>query len=194
MQKLGAAGSRRRVVRDLENAFMAASILSSAFGATAVEAQSANRTEPVSPSKPTVCVVPASDEFMPAIGTAKPILASCHGQGVVLGYADSFSVAENPGFNAVLVDLRRNGARRVVMVVLPAEGPPSVEDLSGDISASAGKGPRSPIDDVDIDLARFARDGSIDVRKGVGMSETSRIRLDDRAAGARADAAALGQQ
>jgi hypothetical protein len=131
----------------------------------------AGQAVPSAPSAapPPVCDVQVSERFAAALGSSTQVLALCGGYGLLLGPADTFEVYRNEGLAAMLVDLRRGSDRRVLLISLQGESPPLLEDLSGQISMAAGRGPMSPLEGVGIDVARFARDGSIGV-DGPGAS------------------------
>jgi hypothetical protein len=109
------------------------------------------------------CQVVALDA---AEGQAGQVFAGCRGLGLFLGQADVFEVHTYPALPATLVDVRRGGERRLLLISFPRDDAPLVEDLTGQIARLAGRSAMSAIDGVEVDLATFARDGVVEVRSG----------------------------
>lgn len=105
--------------------------------------------------------------------TAQVLVANCNGQGILLGAADQYDVRTNKALGAVVVDIRYHGARRMLLISPRADGQPLLEDISGEIAMKAGKGPTSSIEDVGVDTASFASDGSVAVKASAGGASGS---------------------
>lgn len=115
------------------------------------------------------CSVRQEEGIARSVESGATLFALCGGRVALLGEADEYSAVVNEELGAVLVDLRRHGTRRVLMVSLQGEGRPLLlEDVSGQIAMEAGKGPMSSIDDVEIEIAGFAAEGTITVQGGAG--------------------------
>jgi hypothetical protein len=117
-----------------------------------------------------ICTVRTNDAMGPAQGSARPVMAICGTHGLLLGYADSFEVFRNESLQAVLVDMRRGEDRSILLISLQGDRPPLLEDISGQISMAADRGPIGSLEGLDIDVAGFVQGGTVDVR---GRSETS---------------------
>lgn len=156
----------------------------SALPATGAVAQVDARPSLPSANRPSVCDVRADDTAELALNGAKPVFANCGGHGVMLGHANDFRVFRQEALQAVLVDMRRDQERRVLLVSLQPDGTPLLEDISGQISMAAGRGPLSSLEGVEIDLSGFAREGLVGVRGGP----------DESGASARTSAIELGRQ
>jgi len=119
----------------------------------------------------------------------KNLLASCGGQGVLLGPVAEFATFDNEELGATLIDLQRNGERRVLLLSLQPDGRSLVEDLTGQIALAAGRGPMSAIDGVELGLEDFSRTGEISVR-GLpgdnGSRKAEKVGLAPQIAGTRA--------
>lgn len=137
-----------------------------------------------------VCTVQTSEALGPAVDAAKPLVAICQSQGLLLGYADSFQVYSHNGLQAVLVDVHRGAQRRVLLVSLQNDGRPLVEDISGQLAMNAGRGPLSGLEGLQIDVGSFVRDGSVAVRgrpeENGGAVKAGRINLGQQIAELRA--------
>lgn len=187
------AGGRRRG-RMLLPRLVIASVCAWAALVPAVPAaaQSESSTQVSAPGKSDapICVVKNSDELKSSAGSAGILLATCRGHGVLLGEADHFDFTVDKDLGAMLVDVRRNGARRVLMVTPRDDGPPLVEDISGQIAMNAGRGPMSPIGDIAVDLAGFADGGTIGVTSRAedtgGVARSSTVNLGQQVADVRA--------
>lgn len=136
-----------------------------------------------------VCQVATNERFSSPAGDAKQVTAICGRHGLLLGHADAFDVIRNVELGAVLVDMRHGSDRRVLLISLQGERPPLVEDISGQISLSAGEGPLSPIGDIDVDLTGFPRTGAVRVTSrpevNAGVAKASEIDLARQVSGAR---------
>lgn len=123
---------------------------------------------------PSLCVVAANERL------EGRIVASCRGQGLILGRADSFRVIENRQLEAMVIDLVRDGERRVLMISFP-DDEPLLEDITGTLAKAAGRGPMSSIEGVEIELGGFEQDSRIAVRSppeaGRGIARTSEVDL-----------------
>lgn len=128
-----------------------------------------------------LCAVQTDEGFGPALDDAKPVVAICGGAGVLLGYANEFQTLSNQRMRSVLVDMRRGAERHVLLISLQDDGQPILEDISGQIAMSAGRGPLSGLEGVRLDVAGFAQDGFISVRgrsgEGQGEAKDSAINL-----------------
>ena len=120
------------------------------------------------------CVVQKSGSLKINIGDAEALVARCGVYTVPLGRAETFKAFSNQSANAVLVDLRNPQSRRLILISRQGDGQPLTEDVSGQISMSAGKGPLSPIAELDIDLDSFASDGTIGVNVPASKGEAIR--------------------
>lgn len=135
------------------------------------------------------CVVQKSGALKINIGDDEALVARCGVYTIPLGRAETFKVFANKDTEAVLVDLRNPQSRRLIMISRQDDGQPLTEDISGQISLSAGRGPLSSIANLDVDLTAFEKDGTI----GVGApatkdrsARTSRIDLKRQVEGLRA--------
>lgn len=163
--------------------FVGTTLLGFGLLATPAAAQAGSEARASSEQTP-VCSVEANDTFGPPIGNARPVVAICKGQGLLLGYADEFTIATQEALQTVLVDMHRGTDRRVLLISLQSDGPPLLEDISGQISKSAGRGPMSSLEGIEIDVSGFTGDGMIAVRG----------RPEDNGGTARAGAINLGRQ
>jgi len=96
---------------------------------------------------------------------AEPVLlAGCRGHGLILGPATDYQVFRNDTLQATIVDVRNGAQRRVLLLTFLADDKPLLEDISGDISLSAGRGPGAALADLDIDFSDFASEGLVRAR------------------------------
>ena len=108
------------------------------------------------------------------------LLANCQGQGLILGPATEFKVIESDALRATLVDVHSGRERRILMLSLGEAGQPVLENLTSQLSRAAGRGARSNLAGVELDLQTFARSGEIAVRgrpEDTGEGKTDRIDL-----------------
>lgn len=97
-------------------------------------------------------------------GDVKDLRAGCGGHGLILGPVTSFEAIANEALQATLVDMHLGSSRRVVLLTMPADGQPLLEDLTGQLALAAGRGPMSELEGVELDLKAFARTGEVGVR------------------------------
>ena len=117
----------------------------------------------------------------PGSGTRKMLIASCAGQGVLLGEVDSYEIIPNSRLRATLVDSRFRGIRQIRMISLSADGVPVVEDLTGQIAYQVGRGATGSIESLTLDLSAFTANG------GIGLEDGNPSDGQRRNAGARID-------
>ena len=118
--------------------------------------------EPVSPATLSpFCRVFA---FEDAKDKPKLLHAKCPGGGLVLGRATAFEAVSNEELKATLVDAYLGTSRRVLLLTVQDDGKGFAEDLTGQIARTAGRGPMSNIDGVELDFKQFALTGDIGVR------------------------------
>jgi hypothetical protein len=103
-------------------------------------------------------------------GQPQEVHADCRGRGVTLGPAETYETAVNPELQATLVDTRFRGQRQVWLISFQEDGQLLLEDVSGSIALSAGRGPMSDLRGLEIDTRGFARDGSIKVDRDPGAA------------------------
>lgn len=167
-------------------------LLAGVLGASPAYAQADGETPPGPAVERPFCAVQESDLKNSDPDAPKTLMALCGRQAVLLGAAEEYSVSANERLGAILVDLRRGESRRVLLVSVQGEGQPLLlEDISGQIAMEAGKGPMSPIDDVEIDTAGFAAEGAIALQGG---DAGTTIQLGEQLAEARAHIAAGAEQ
>lgn len=147
------------------------------------------RESPVQGSAQPLCIVQSNAK----LGAPKVLVAFCGGHGTILGPADEFSVFPNETAQAVVVDIRNKGVRKILLVSDQGKGQPLLEDISGQISMSAGKGPMAPLEDMNIDLSSFGADGVIFVVSRARDGKAGRIDLGRQIAGARTARLAVGK-
>jgi hypothetical protein len=136
-----------------------------------------------------ICTVRTNDTLAPAEGNARQVTAVCGTHGLLLGYADTFQVFSNERLQAVLVDMRRGEDRTVLLISLQDERPPLLEDIGGQISMTAGRGPMGSLEGIEVDVAGFAQGGTIGLRsrsEASGEAKTDTIDLGRKIAEARA--------
>lgn len=132
------------------------------------------------------CIVQRSEAVRLSADSPGALIAICGAQAVVLGEADEFEAVTNRDLGAVLVDVKRNGSRKILLVSPQAGDSPLVEDIGGQVAMAAGKGPVSPIDDVTVDVAGFAGDGTIAVANADDAGRINPIELARQVVSARA--------
>jgi hypothetical protein len=94
-------------------------------------------------------------------GALKNLGASCQGRGLMLGQVDHFDVVDNVKLSATLVDARRPGGRRILLLAPGDDGEPIVSDMTGQIALAAGRGIMSEINDIAIDFGAFSTTGEV---------------------------------
>jgi hypothetical protein len=114
----------------------------------------AHAQEPVREARAALCTVFPNEDI------DGQLFAVCKGKAFVLGHADFYVLVENPGLEATIVDLIRNGERRVLMISFP-KGEPLLEDITGTLAKSAGRGAMSGLKDVQLDFSSFVQDGKV---------------------------------
>jgi len=158
-------------------------IAGAVFGLGAHSA-TAQTSEPVSIH--TFCILLVSEEL------DGQLMAVCDGKAFVLGLADIYEVVENSSLEATIIDLARAGERRVLMISSPA-GEPLLEDISGTLAKSAGRGPMSRLDDVTIDFSSFAEDGTIRTASADAGGVTGEVDMELQIAAEASRSGELGQ-
>lgn len=96
-------------------------------------------------------------------GDAQLVTAGCHGQGLVLGAAQSFETATNAAGDVQIVILRSTGSDRVLMLSGDQSGAPLVEDLTSTLARAAGRSAMANLRDIEVSLTRFVETGMIDL-------------------------------
>ena len=87
---------------------------------------------------------------------------------MMLGPANSFRSVMNAELGATVVELERDGERRVLLLRARADGQPVVEDLRATLADAAGRGPLGGIEGLSVDLGAFAEQGTIGVGEAAG--------------------------
>lgn len=105
--------------------------------------------------------------------------AVCNNRVLFLGPVTSFQAVENQALKAELIDAHFGNERRVWLLTIQNDGQTLQEDLTGQIARTAGRGPMSRIDGIDLDLTAFADSGQIGV---VGRPEDRARAKSDRIA------------
>jgi len=139
--------------------------------------------------------LPASTPVPPCIvakqalaADAQPVLlAGCRGHGFILGPATDFQVYRDDDLQATVVDIHNGEQRRVLLLTYPAADHPVLEDITGDIAMSVGRGPGSAIADLDIDFTGIGANGIVSAHSPQGsVGNPASIRLSDHIAAERA--------
>ena len=124
-----------------------------------LRAQTAGEAPDAAEAAKTGCEVVA----VPMATGPQMLEAHCGTQALLLGSADTYSVAANPDLDATVVDMGAGAGRRILLLRMRDDGGPVVEDITTTIALAAGKGRISPIDDVAVDLDAFAGEGKLSV-------------------------------
>lgn len=114
-----------------------------------------------------VVLQPCNVFAKPAVdGQPAIIIADCNGRGFILGSADSYRVQSNEELDATIVELRQGAGKRILMLSY-RKGQPLLEDITGSLAISAGRGVMSGLDGLEIDFTTFAQDGDIVVHPAI---------------------------
>jgi hypothetical protein len=96
----------------------------------------------------------------PALGGAI-LYIGCGGAAVRIGKVDSYRSSYNPGTRSLAVVIREGDRTRVLVAQPEADGTLQLQDLSRDLARASGRPFDAGLRAVEVDLERFAKDGSI---------------------------------
>jgi len=158
------ARSRRHGTRRLAPAITAICLTAGAVLASPADAQASS-------SSATPTLLPSNVPLPPCVvtkqalsqGGPQVVLAGCGGRAFVLGPASDYQVYRNDSLQATIVDLRNGPQRRVFLISFPAANQPLLEDISGELALSAGRGPTSTVADLNVDFSGVATSGVLSV-------------------------------
>ena len=117
-----------------------------------------------------------------------PLLqARCGQSKTMIGAADRYDIQANPRTGSVAVSLTLRGVPQVVLVYPGEGGIPMVQDVSGAMAHSIGRGRDRGLAETTIDLSEFATSGAIaatetDARLG-SVGRTAKVAVDALQAG-----------
>lgn len=89
------------------------------------------------------------------------LYVGCGQTAVRIGKVDSYRSSYNPGLRSLAVVIHERGRIRVLLAQLEAEGTLQIQDLSRDLAKVSGRPFDAGMRAVEVDLARFASEGSI---------------------------------
>jgi hypothetical protein len=100
---------------------------------------------------------------------------------LLLGVADEYKAYPAEALGAVLVDLKRASAHTLLLITPREGGQPLLENISGQLSLAAGRGPATTVRELSLNFDKFASDGIVEVAdKGSGLAKaqgTARVNL-----------------
>jgi hypothetical protein len=185
----------QRGIRRLVSGILAMLIAGGALWAMPATAQDSAATQDTASAAgaslrvPPVCLFRTESAREPAPGMLQ---ANCGGRIFGLGLADSYTPVSNPGLKAEIVDVRWRAERHVWLLSQQDDGQFLLEDLSGSIALSAGRGPMSDLRGLDIDISGFATGALVAVApQAQAPGKAGQVRVGDQIAAERARRHAL---
>lgn len=121
------------------------------------------QASPPQPGSPAFCQAweVASADQGRARGAGGILYVGCGQAAVRIGKVDSYRSSYNPGLRSLAVVIHERGRIRVLLAQLEAEGTLQIQDLSRDLAKVSGRPFDAGMRAVEVDLARFASEGSI---------------------------------
>lgn len=128
--------------------------------------QSAVPGDPGSPPQAGPPVSCQASEIAPADpgrgrGEGAILYVGCGQSAVRIGRVESYRSSYNPGTRSLAVVVHERGRTRVLVVQQDADGTLQIQDMSRDLAKVSGRPFDAGLRGVEVDLGRFATDGSI---------------------------------
>lgn len=95
-------------------------------------------------------------EQPPSAGLEPVLHVVCGRAGTMLGPVDAFEMVDLPALRSAVVVSTLHGSKRVWLVMQEGDRVLAVEEITGTVARSMGRGPHRRIDDLDLDLGRGA--------------------------------------
>lgn len=119
-----------------------------------------------SPAQPGASALCQVSELAPADQSGGPrngkiLYVGCGQTAVRIGRVDSYRSSYNPRLQSLAVTVRERGRTRVLVVQQDSDGTLHVQDLSRDLAKASGQPFEAGLRAVEVDLGRFATDGSL---------------------------------
>lgn len=89
------------------------------------------------------------------------LYVGCGQSAVRIGRVDSYRSSYNPGMRSLAVVVHQSGRTRVLVAQQEPDGTLQIQDLSRDLAKSSGRPFDAGLRGVEVDLGRFATEGSI---------------------------------
>ncbi|HEX8309064.1 MAG TPA: hypothetical protein VF645_11680 [Allosphingosinicella sp.] len=102
---------------------------------------------------------PADQGRGPAGGAI--LYVGCGGTAVRIGRVESYRSSYNPGTRSLAVVIQESGRTRVLVAQQEADGTLQMQDMSRDLAKASGRPFDAGLRGVEVDLGRFAAEGSI---------------------------------
>lgn len=94
----------------------------------------------------------APSEISPVEGEDPKLYIACGKYAVTLGSVDSYEFTQVPALRSAVVVTTLEGSRRVFLVIEHGEEGVALEEITGAIARKAGRGARSDIEDIQLNL------------------------------------------
>ena len=94
-------------------------------------------------------------------GEGAILYVGCGQSAVRIGRVESYRSSYNPGTRSLAVAVSERGRTRVLVARQEADGTLQIQDLSRDLAKASGRPFDAGLREVEVDLTRFATDGSI---------------------------------
>lgn len=120
----------------------------------------------------------AAYETSPVKGEDPQLYVACGKYAVTLGSVDSYELVQLPGLRSAMVVTTLEGSQRAFLVIEDGAEGVALEEITGTIARAAGRGAKSDISGIQLDLGSAATGLMSAVSSSTGATGVDSVTID----------------